>query len=84
MNIPFSSDEHKRFFYGCLKKAQNYDEYRQALFYTMGISEITRDTLPQWFDFFRRLHQNRMPRSGLADRWHPTVDPARIQPLEWL
>ena len=51
MNIPFSSDEHKRFFYGCLKKAQNYDEYHQALFYTMGISEITRDTLPRWFNF---------------------------------
>ncbi len=51
MNIPFVSDEHKRFFYGCLEKATNYDEYHQALFYIMGISEITRNALPEWFDF---------------------------------
>lgn len=51
MNIPFVSDGHKQFFYGCLKKAANYDEYHQALFYIMGISEITRNALPEWFDF---------------------------------
>ena len=51
MTIPFESKEHQQFFYRCLKKANNMDEYHQGLFYTMGISEVTRDTLSQWFDF---------------------------------
>lgn len=51
MNIPFESKEHQNFFYACLKKAKSLDEYHQALFYTMGISEVTRGTLSRWFDF---------------------------------
>lgn len=51
MNIPFESKEHQNFFYACLKNAKYPDEYHQALFYTMGISEVTRKTISQWFSF---------------------------------
>ena len=51
MQLPFESKAHSVFFYSCLRKAQREDPYHQALFYTMGISEITRENVSQWFDF---------------------------------
>lgn len=50
-NIPFESKEHEQFFRRCLSKVPHSDPDHQALFYVMGISDMTRNRVSQWFDF---------------------------------
>ena len=61
----FSGEEHRRFFYDCLKRSGSTDLYHQALFYTLGVSPDTRCSIEELFDF----EENRIRPEGLHADW---------------
>jgi len=51
-NLPiFRDKEHKDFYYNALKRCGNYDCFRKALFYCLGIDENTRRHINSIYDF---------------------------------
>ena len=65
MSIKFKDQEHKEFYNRMLTGISKNDTYRKSFFYTMGISEETRNNIKNLYDF----KENCIKFEGLHDGW---------------
>lgn len=64
-DLYFKGEEHRQFFFSCLKQCKNYDAYHQAFFYLTGVCEDTRGNIAALFDFA----EDRIKPEGLDGGW---------------